>query len=495
MTGRLPALALAVALAAASCVHAPPRREVDVDVTPPADWTAAETVDGEPLDAWWTTFDDPALVRIVEEALAHNTDLVAATARVDRVLAEARIAGADLKPAVGVGLRAARQRQVFVGFPFGGSGVPSVTYSSYGVSLDVSWEVDLWGRLRAGARAALADAQAASADLAGARLSIAGQVAKAWFAAGEARRQVDMARASAASLRRLAEQIRRRYEAGTRPAVDLRLALSNASAAEAQVDARRQALDGAVRQLEVLLGRYPAASLLDGHAVPEDPAVPPPVPAGLPAEIVARRPDLLAAERRVVASDQRLAAARRSLYPRLTLTATGGTATDAFSDLLDGDFKTWSVVGNLLQPLFQGGRLRAGVDRAAAGTDEALAAYAGTALRAYAEVETALAAESLLAGREAKQADVVEQLVAAERLAEDRYARGVGDYLTVLEAQTRSFTARSTLLALRRQRLDNRVDLHLALGGGFDVAPPDGTVAAAAATPDDDTDLATRRDR
>jgi outer membrane protein TolC len=136
-------------------------------------------------------------------------------------------------------------------------------------------------------------------------------------------------------------------------------------------------------------------------------------------------------------------------------------------DLLDGDFRVWSLVGNLVQPLFQGGRLRAGVDRADATSREALAGYVGSVLGAFAEVESTLSAERHLAEQELHLADAAAQLVAARRLAEERYRSGVGIYLVVLESQTRALTAESELLAVRRQRLDNRVDLHLALGGGF----------------------------
>jgi outer membrane protein TolC len=175
-----------------------------------------------------------------------------------------------------------------------------------------------------------------------------------------------------------------------------------------------------------------------------------------------------AAERRLASADQRYLVARRSLYPRLTLTSSGGTASDGLGDLLDGDFRVWSLIGGLTQPLFQGGKLRAGVDAADAGREEVLARYATTVLGAYSEVEVALAAEEFLAEQERHLAEATEQLKAARRLAEDRYEEGVGIYLTVLESQSRALTSESELLSIRRRRLDNRIDLHLALGGGFE---------------------------
>ena len=377
---RLLASALLVPLL--GCVAAPERREPLTEIDLPEVWTAAET---EPLptrDGWWNEFGDPALDALVAVALEENRDLRAAAARVDRAEAEARIAGADLRPQASAGLTASRQKQNFIGLPIPGQeGVLSTTYTRYGLSLDISWEVDLWGRLRAGARAAAAELQATDADLSGARLSIAGQTAKAWFAVLHAGQQVELARDSVAGFRDLSEEVRSRYEKGLRPPVELRLALSNLAGAEALLARRLDELDRATRQLELLLGRYPAGSLLEHHDAGKLPPLPAPVPAGLPADLVARRPDLVAAERRLAAADQRLLQAHRSLYPRLTLTGSGGSASEELGDLLDGDFGVWSLAGGLLQPIFQGGRLRANVDRADAVEREILDLHGGGAAR------------------------------------------------------------------------------------------------------------------
>jgi len=459
---------LVVVVMLAGCVSAPERRTPDLDVAVPDAWTGhARGAEGEIDPAWWRSFGDPQLERLIDLAMVRNHDLHAAAARLDRAAAEAKIAGADLEPTLGVGVHGGRQRMNFIGFPIPGEGVPHATFGNYGLSLDASWEVDLWGRVRASARSAVAEMGASEADLRGARLSIAAQTAKLWFSILEAREQAALAARSAHSFRLSADQVRARYESGIRPALDLRLALSNLAGAEGLLAQRRSQLDLAVRQLEVLLGRYPGGSLLDTYAAGELPGTPEPVPAGLPSELVARRPDLVAAARRLAAADQRYRAARRALYPRLTLTASGGTSTGALADLLDGDFHVWSLLAGLTQPLFQGGRLRAGVEAADAASREVLSAYVGRVLGAYAEVESALASEGHLAARERHLAETAAQLTAARQLAEDRYRRGLGTYLVVLESQSRALTAESERLSIRRQRLDNRVNLHLALGGGF----------------------------
>ena len=262
-----------------------------------------------------------------------------------------------------------------------------------------------------------------------------------------------------------AERVQDRFESGVRPALDLRLALLNLSNARGQLTQRRQQLDASTRQLEVLLAQYAGGDIAPPPDLPE---MPPAVPAGVPADLVGRRPDLVAAERQVAASDARLRVARRELLPTFSLTANTGTAADALRDLLNGNFAVWSFVGNVVAPLWQGGSLRAQVSRAEAQVAEMLASYVNTALTAYSEVETALAAEEYLAERVVHLRTSVEQARAAERLADERYRTGLDSYITVLDAQRSAFQAESELIAARRLRLENRVDLYLALGGGFE---------------------------
>ncbi|TDI34267.1 MAG: efflux transporter outer membrane subunit [Acidobacteria bacterium] len=453
-----------------ACVKLPPQDLVEINLDRPERWQQEDVPSAAdpPEDAWWMTFNDARLAEIIEHTLEANHDLQAAVARVAQAVAAARIVSADLKPTVGVGLAGGRQRQNFVGFPVpGGGSVLSTTSTRYGVSLDVFWEADLWGRLQAGTRAALADVHAITDDVEFARQSLAAQAAKAWFSAVEAREQVELSAGTVASRRESRDQVNARYRLGLRPPLELRLAESTLADAQALEALRRSQLNGSVRQLEILMGLYPSGTFLaaDDHATLPPP--PPSIPAGLPADLLQRRPDLRAAASRVQAADQRTLSAKRALYPRLTLTASGGTVTQQLQDLVQGDFRVWSLLGGLTQPLFQGGRLRAGVRLADAVGDESLELYASSVLRAFAEVETALADENWLRDQESALAFSSDQLAAAQRLALQRYSNGVGDFLTVLESQRREFLARSALLAVRRQRLANRVNLFLALGGGF----------------------------
>jgi NodT family efflux transporter outer membrane factor (OMF) lipoprotein len=457
----------AISLVAASCASAPPIEPPQLDVTVPDTWNAAAVPVGQvPVD-WWTDFGDDGLSLAVETALERNFDLQAATARLDVAAADARLAASDLQPSVDATYTGSRRKQNFVGFPIPGGEdeVLSTISTNHGVSLDVSWEIDLWGRLRAGAQAALADLQASAADLRGAQLSIAGQTAKAWFAVAEAQQQVDLAEETVDSFRESAQGVRERFEAGIRPALDLRLALLNLSNAEALRQQRMQQRDAASRQLKVLLSEYADDTLTRPPALP---ALTPSVPSGLPADLVARRPDLVAAERVLAASEARVGVAKGDRLPRIVLTAGTGTATDSLRSLIDGNFSIWSLLANVAAPLWQGGRLRAQVTRAEARSAEALAAYANTALTAYAEVETALAAEEFLEQRERHLSTSVEQARAAERLADERYRAGLETYITVLDSQRSAVQAEAELIGAKRLRLANRVDLYLALGGGFE---------------------------
>jgi multidrug efflux system outer membrane protein len=415
---------------------------------------------------WWQELEDPALDALIIEALANNHDLEVAAARVAEAEAEARIVASDLYPSLGANFDAQRQKNVYTGFPIpsGGSDVLATTSNRFGVSLDISWEVDLWGRLRAARRAARAEAEAARIAYDGARLSLAGQTAKTYFALVEAREQLALAEETLASYRTTSEQVMTRYERGTRPALDVRLALTQSAGAAARVADRRSILENITRQLEVLVGRYPAATLAATGVLDHETK---PIPVGLPAALLDRRPDLAEAARRVYAGDERIRSAKAALLPRIGLTGSAGSASEEIGDLLDGSFGVWSIAANLAQPIFEGGRLRAGVDLARARAAGAEAEYVGLALRAFAEVESALADEGHLESLVIALDEAAAQSIAAESLADQRYLGGLESYVTVLSAKRTALEARSALIDARRRRLETRIDLYLALGGGF----------------------------
>jgi len=465
----------------AGCAGAPRTLESPLDVTPPDAWVASTADaagragegpgsgghpgDGSPDRSWWQGFEDARLDTVVAHALARNHELAAAAAAFDAARAQARIAGAPTWPSLSVGGTASRQKRSLIGFAPSAPGAPtSSTTTIYSTSADASWELDLWGRIRAGTSAALADAEAAAAAHAGARLSLSAQTAKAWFAAVEAIQQVTLAEETVASYELTAEHVRRRYDGGVATALDVRLAEADLATSRATLAVRRQLAAAQRRRLEVLTGRYPRAALEVAAALPD---TMPEVPAGLPAELVARRPDLVEAERRAAASGARVQEARRALYPRLSLTGSAGTTSTDLEDLVDPDFSVWSLLGNLTLPLFQGGRLRGAVSLAEANERRALETYASAVLAAYAEVENALDAERHLAEREARVAEAADHAGRAAELAQSQYDAGLVTITTLLDARRRALTAESQLREVRRLRLDARVDLHLVLGGAW----------------------------
>lgn len=455
--------------------------------------TDASTTDREATTvpaAWWSGFGDEQLSDrlddLVQHAVEHNRDLRAASARIAAAVAQARIAGAELYPQVSAGLDGQRTQQVFVGLPIPGSGgVATNLNNQFGINLTSSWELDLWGRIRAGQSAARSDLAASAMDWAAARESLAAQTVRTFFAAVEAKLQLQLAERTATSFRRTAEQVRERFERGTRPALDLRLALGNVAGADALAKQRREQLERTRRQLELLLGTYPIGEALEG----EEPTLPetlPPTPTGLPSELLTRRPDLIAAERRLAAADDRLIQAWRALLPRISLAASIGTNTAEIGDLLDEDFLVWNLASNVLQPIFEGGRLRAEVARNDAVVEEAVATFQQTVLTAFTEVESALAAERHAIERVAALRELSAQQSAALGLAEARYRRGLIDFLTVADSQRAALDAESQWLDARRAMVDVRIDLHLSLGGAF--AEQDPTSARAAALPSERSD-------
>ena len=448
----------------AGCAAPPPPTTEPLDLEVPSTWSSDGIADAVASDTWWLGFGSAALDGVVREALTANHELDAAVANVEAAQAAATIAGAEQWPQLNGSFDARRTKQIFVGLPIG-SGVLSSLTNSYGLSLQASWELDLWNRLGLRERAALAELQATEADLAGARLSVVGRVTRTWIALTELERQHELAARTLDAYRETLSIAEQRYDRGLISPVDVHLTRAATENTAALLALRENQRQRTSRQLEVLLGRYPKGTLRGADAFP---TTTPAIPAALPAELVLRRPDLLAAERRFVASEARTGEARRNLLPRITLTGSTGTTSNELGDLLDGDFGVWSIAGSLLQPIFQGGRLRAQVSANTAAEDAALARWAQSVLDAFADVETALAADGLLAVRERHLTSALEASSRAWDLSQDRYRQGIGDLLSVLEAQRRALNAESELIAVRSARLQTRVDLHLALGGGFD---------------------------
>lgn len=417
------------------------------------------------LDTWWESFGDPQLDALVREALEHNQDLRAASARMAGAVAQARQAGALRGPSADAAVAASRNRSVYVGLPIPGAGdVLQSTSTSFQGDFNISWEADLWGRLADAERAALASVETSRAQLAGARLSIAAQTARLWFALSEARLQHKLAQDIEQSYRETEAYVSARVVVGLAQDYDLRVVEGLRARAAAGVSQAELLELSSVRALEVLLGRYPEGELQGLQALPALPAA---APVGLPAELLARRPDLVAAQFDMRSMAARGDSARADLYPKLVLTGSTGRTSSALEDLLDGDFSVWRLAAALSAPLYDGGRREAAIEALDADLLAARASFAQSVLRACAEVEGALDSEALLAQRGVHWLLALEASGAAEQLAKLQYEQGVVDISNLLNARRDRLQVERERLALRRAQLDSRVNLLVALGGGF----------------------------
>ena len=445
----------------------------EAEVAVPESWAASREARAGVDDAWIGRFGDSKLSALVAEAENNSPDLKAALARIEQARGAMRAEGAMGNPNADLTFKPARSKRNFIGFPmFGGGGgadggVQSVMVNTFDLSVPVNWELDVWGRIRNARTAALAGVEAADADLNAARISLAAEVARVYFALTEAQGQQALAREAQKTFEETAQAVRERFKGGAEQggmAAQLRLAESDVASARAAVEERNQAIATLSRQLEVLIGRYPSGSLKGASSLPSLPGKP---PAGLPSELLLRRPDIIAAERRLSAQRFRIKEAWKALYPRFSLTTSVGTSTADLKDILNSDFGVWSLASNVIQPLFSGGRVKSELDIRSGKDRELAAQLQKTVLKACSEVETALAVEQDLARREAAVTEASTLAEDALKAANADYRDGVGDMLTVLTAQGRAVNARAQRLAIKRARLENRIALHLALGGDY----------------------------
>jgi NodT family efflux transporter outer membrane factor (OMF) lipoprotein len=423
-------------------------------------------VAGAISDNWLVTFADPQLIALVNEAIARNPDLRATAAQVERSAAYADIARAALLPAInllGTG-----------GFKVGGGS--DLSSALQGVMLGVSWEPDLWGRLRYGRNAADASYASAQADFEFARQSMAAQVARSWFMATETKLQLAAAESMVQSARELVRLAEDRRRVGTGSEKDVALARASLGTFEDGARQSRLAHEQAVRSLETILGRYPAAEL---QAAPALPAFPGPVPVGMPLEMLDRRPDVIAAERRVAAAFDRVGEAKAAMLPTIRLNASVSALSSEVLQLQDDyDNPSGGAGGMFFAPLYQGGALQAQVSVRTAEQKEALARYASQALRAIGDVENALATSAILVERAQLLGQVLADQERALGFEQAAFRIGRQDLRAVQQQQMQVQSARMALLRVQSEQLIQRVNLHLALGGSF--AEPMAVASAAA---------------
>jgi NodT family efflux transporter outer membrane factor (OMF) lipoprotein len=406
---------------------------------------------------WLTSFGDAQLSAVVAETLRQSWTLVGAQERVEQARLLAVRAGATLGPIVD-GVAGA-------GWTDPGRGSRNRTTLRLGVA--ATWELDVWGRVRAAQRGAQADARTIEADFASLREVIAAQAAQSYVLMAVAQRQLSVDEDLLKLRERTLGVAEARLRAGVAQPIDVNVARADVTDSEALVRGSRQALDDAKRSLEILLGRYPSAEIVGGNELP---AVPDRVPVGLPSELLERRPDILAADQRVAAAFYRTSEARAARLPRIALTGELGTASGQLRDVLNPENVAWNIGGNLIAPLIDGGARTIDVKIAESQQREALSGYVDAAIRAFGEVETALASEATLKQQAEFLERSVEDLTKARDAAELRYRRGLLSIYELTQVEARLFTARRELVSVRGASVVQRIELHRALGGSFGTA-------------------------
>jgi multidrug efflux system outer membrane protein len=464
------ALLLAAALALQACSSTPSTAPT-LAATVPAAWQGATPAGaGATIQpGWWSGFGDPVLDQLVQQALAHNTDLRAAAARV----AEAR-ALADVQQAATLAtleFSASGQRSRSISAATGKPYLSTVGQPQF----QAAYEVDLWGRISALGRAADAQLQASEAAHDSAALSVAATTASSYINLRSLDARLEVAQQTLEARQVALALARSRQQRGYTSALETQQSEAEYRATAQAIPQLRLAIRRQEDALNVLTGAAPGA-VPRGRPLAEL-ALPPRPEAGLPSELLRRRPDLAGAEAQLAASDAQLAASRAQLLPSLHLGATLGRVS---SSALTGDpFTVWSVGGSVLAPIFEGGRLRAQVRASDARRDQALAGYEKAVLTAFSEVEDQLAGLDEL-GRQGIEAEAQRlALQEAVRVASNRYREGYASYLDELDAQRNLFSAQQNVLQLRADQLAAQVGLYRALGGGWQ---PDASTRTAAGT-------------
>jgi len=445
------------------------RPEIAMPQAFPGAAPATNTAPAAIADAWWKEFQDPALDALVDEALRANQDLVAAAARVEEARALYGESRSDRFPQVTAGLSASRSK-----LSAQTSQLPptaDLTTSRVHASGDLSFELDFWGRLARASEAARAELVASEEGRREVRTGLIADVVTAYLDLRTFDRQLAVTRQTVDSRTEAVRLQRVRFDAGTISELDLAQAQAELAVSEAAAPDLERLVRQAEDRLAVLLGRIGGSIERSGEVAAGTLALTlPEVPAGLPSDLLTRRPDVAAAEQRLVASHARVAVARAGYFPSISLTGSLGSESRELSELFKAGTGIWSAAAGLLQPIFQAGKVTRQVEAARARERQALAAYAKTLQTAFAEVSDALAARSGGSAQRAALEREVEALGRALHLAQLRYEAGDSSYLEVLDAERALFRGQLDLAAARRSELAAAVTLFKALGGGWSAA-------------------------
>ena len=443
-------------------------------------WKVAQPSDGKLGQAWWQLFNDPQLSALEEQVVISNQNVLAAEAQVRQAKALVQEARAGYYPTVTAGASVTRsQRGVSSGTGTGtGSGVTNST--DYSLPFDLSWEADVWGRIRRTVEASSDNAQASEADLAAARLSAQSDLAQDYFLLRNQDAQKDLLDATVAAFQKALDLTRNRYASGVAAQADVLQAETQLKTAKAQaidLGVQRAQLEHAIA---LLIGQ--PASSFSLAAVPFA-AVFPPIPAGLPSQLLERRPDIASAERHMAAANAQIGVAKAAYYPSISISASAGLQAASFANWFTWPSRFWALGPAISQTLFDGGLRRAQTEQARAAYDQTVASYRQTVLTGFQEVEDNLAALRILEAEAQAQEDAVEASKKSLAVTLNQYQSGIISYINVTVAQSTELANRRTAVGILGRRLTSSVLLIKALGGGWDAASLGGGQGANKAQP------------
>ncbi len=426
-------------------------------------WKEGRPLDNVPRGNWWQVFNDSKLNELESQALTLNQNLKAAVARVDQARATARVARSEFLPSLNLEPSYNRQRYS----PNQDPSFGNITANAFSMPLDLSYEVDLWGRVRRSFESSRADAQATLANYYGVLLTLQSDVAENYFAIRALDAEIDTVSATVGLRKEQVQLVQGRFNGGIGNDLDVARAeteLATTEADAASLAQRRAQLENAIA---ILIGNNPSTFRLVADSNEWNPR-PPEIPAGLPADMLERRPDVAEAERQLASANARIGVAKAAFFPVLTLTGSGGYLSGDIDSLFKWDSRTWSLGPSLSLPIFAGGRNRASYHRSQAARDEAIAHYRQQVLVAFGEVEDSLSGIYYLATQAEAQQRAVSNARRATSLATERYRSGIVSYLEVVDASREALQSERANAELTGQRLIASVQLIKALGGGWE---------------------------
>jgi len=458
-----------VALAAllSSCTVGPDYGRPPVE-TPAAYRFSQATAQAVADTGWWQGFDDPVLSSLVDEALRNNLDVQIAAARVDAFLGAYVTTRSALFPQVAISpafpVQAARQRGSRISTPQVVPESVSTEYSTYQAGLTASWEIDLWGKVRRRTEAARADVWANEEARRGIVLSVAANAAAGYVALRDLDRRLQIAHETERSRFDSLELFRKRFAGGVISQLELAQVTSEYEAAVATIPNYEAQIARQETALSLLLGRNPGA-IARGKAIDE--LTPIPIPAGLPSELLDRRPDVREAEQQLISANAQIGAAKALYFPSISLTGAFGAVSTALGDLFTGPARTWSFAAGLTAPIFNAGAIAGQVQQAEAGQRLALANYDKTVQAAFGDVEDALIVTQKSREILAAQQRQVTALADYRRLARLRYDNGYTSYIEVLDAERSLFEAQIAYTQQQDVVLTSLIGIYKAMGGGW----------------------------